>query len=718
MAGYRDGALDRRFLAMHTVRIRLTGASQEATLNIELRYFAERSTKPRYPKSMADTKTSLLRLGGRGLARLIKYVEKTSDIVYDPPDLKARLRETHPCIVAGWHGQSMMTVCLHPGDIRVEAMLARHSDAEMLAAALERLNTNLIRGAGAGDRKRDRGGATALRLSLRSLKSGASLVMTADFPPAPARQAGIGVIMIAKMSGCPIVPVASATRRFASFDTYSRMTINMPFSKLAFAGGAPIHVPRDADDKTMELKRAELEAALNAVNARAYKLAGADINRAIPLYLLAAKSPPPPGMRLKIYRGAMSALRPAIPLLLNMREKRGKEDATRRGERLGIASAQRPAGRVIWTHAASVGETLSVLPLIDDILQLSPEITVLLTTGTTTSAELAKRRLPARAIHQFIPIDVPEYVTRFLDFWRPDLAIFTESDIWPNLILGAADRKIPLALVNARMSPRSQKRWRKNARIGRALFSRFSVALAQNSAVARSIHRLGAPNVVVAGNLKIDAPAPPVDSDALDALRAAIGERPIFLASSTHPGEEEIIAAAHRDAAATAPRLLTIIAPRHPERGPGLAEALRAQGFSTPLRSAGALPDPQADIYVADTIGELGTLYALASLAFIGGSLIPHGGQNPIEAVRRDCAVLTGRHHHNFRDIYETLTSANGAIVANSASEIADAVRDLFANPEKLAAMRNAAAAALETISGAQAKTLAALKPYILRPQE
>lgn len=667
---------------------------------------------------MTEMKTSLLRLGGRGLARLIKFVEKTSTVVYEPADLKSRLRATHPCIVAGWHGQSMMTACLHPGDIRVEAILARHGDAEMLAAALERLNTNLIRGAGAGGRKRDRGGATALRLSVKSLKSGASLVMTADFPPEPVRRAGLGIITIARLSGCPIYPVAAATRRFASFDTYSRMTINLPFSKLAFVGGDPIFVPADADDATLEMKRRELEVALNAVTARAYQLAGGDVERATPLYRLAAKSPPPPGLRLKLYRAGMSALRPAAPLLLRAREKRGKENPARRGERLGIASLPRPAGRLIWAHAASVGETLSVLPLIDDILNATSDAHVLLTTGTTTSAELATKRLPERAFHQYVPIDAPSYAARFLQHWRPDLGVFTESDIWPNLILAAAERKIPLALINARMSPRSQKRWRKNASVGRPLFSRFSVVLAQNAAIARAMERLGAPNIIVSGNLKIDAPAPPVDMLALDALRAATGTRPIFLAASTHPGEDAIVAAAHRDAASSLTGLLTIIAPRHPERGAALAEELAVAGLSTARRGAGELPDAQTDIYVADTIGELGTLYALAPLAFVGGSLIPHGGQNPIEAVRRDCAVLTGSQHHNFRDVYEALIAAKGAIVADSAADIAAAVRELLASRQKLATMRSAATTALAGISGAQAKTLAALNPYLSRRQD
>lgn len=445
---------------------------------------------------MADTKTWLMRFGGRGIAKLIRHVEKTSDNVYEPADLKARLRAEHPCIVAGWHGQFMMLASLHPGDIRVEAMVARHGDAELIGAALERFNTHLIRGAGAGERKRDRGGAAALRLAVKSLNDDSSLVMTADVPPGPARVAGLGIIMIARLSGRPIVPIGTATKRFASFDTWSRMTLNLPYSTLAFVGGEPIHVPRDADADVMEAKRLELQTALNAVHVKAYALAGAALDRATPLDQLAAKSPPPPGLGLRAYGALTSALRPLAPLLLDARARRGKEDAMRRGERLGFAGRRRPAGRLMWAHAASVGETLAVLPLIDDILQEAPAAHVLLTTGTTTSAELAMRRLPARALHQYVPLDVPQYAARFLDHWRPDLALFTESDIWPNLVLAASQRRIPLVLVNARMSPKSQRRWRRNARVGRPLFSRFALVLAQNESIAKTIKRLGAPNVL------------------------------------------------------------------------------------------------------------------------------------------------------------------------------------------------------------------------------
>lgn len=662
---------------------------------------------------MAETKKTLVRFGGSALANLIRLVDRTSNRIYEPADLLDKLGDVHPCIVACWHGQFMMVAGLRPENIKVAAMVAKHGDAELIGEAMRALDVQLIRGAGAGTRRRDRGGASALRASLGALADSYSLVMTADVPPGPARIAGAGIIAIGRMSGRPIIPVAVASKHFASFDTWSRLTFNLPFSRLAFVTGEPIEVPPHADADVLESKRLELETALNAVTARAYELAGGDIDRATPLEVLAAASPPDPGPALKIYRAGTSLLRPVVPVFLNMRGRQGKEDAPRRGERLGFAGRPRPAGQVVWVHAASVGETNAVLPLIERLLAANSHIHVLLTTGTITSADIAARRLPERAVHQYVPLDIPQYVARFLDHWKPTIAIFTESDIWPNLVLAAADRNIPLVLVNARMSPRSINRWRRFARFGRPLFSRFAAILAQNEGIGRAIKRLGAPNVITAGNIKIDSPPPPVDAAAEAALRAAIGQRPVFLAASTHPGEDTVIAAAHSLMRRDIEGLLTIIVPRHPERGEGLAASLGGLGLKTQLRSRSPDPSPETEIYIADTIGELGTFYTISKIALVGGSLIEHGGQNPIEAVRLGSCVLTGPYTHNFKDAYRSLFREGGAIEVRSSDDIARHVTKLHA--DKLAAdnMRAGADRALKSLSGALEKTLGAVQPLL-----
>ena len=661
-----------------------------------------------------DTARKLNRLAGSALASMISLVKRTSRAVYEPENALVRLAGDHPCIVAVWHGQFMMSSGFRPSpETKVAAMVARHGDAELIGAAMARFGVELIRGAGAGGRRKDRGGAYALRQAVRYLKDGYSIVMTADVPPGPARRAGMGIVMMARLSGRPIVPCAAATSRFKSLNTWSRMTINLPGSKLAYVAGDPIWVPPDAGETELEVARVQLERALNAATTRAYEIAGADVARATPPSSDAAAPPAAPDFRLKAYRASMSLLRPFTPLLLKLRERSGKEDPRRRGERLGVASMARPNGVLCWVHAASVGETNAVLPVIEALGNARPDLNFLLTTGTVTSAGLAARRLGPRAVHQYVPLDAPEYAARFLEHWKPDLAVFTESEIWPSLILETAARQIPIALVNGRLSHRSRRRWQRNKTTATPLFGRFNIVLAQNDRLATGFSALGARNVHSVGNLKIDAPPPPVDLTELERLKAAIGERPVFAAASTHEGEEETIAAAHRALTRQFENLCTIIAPRHPERGTALAEMLKNLGFNVVQRSLGAVPGPRTDIYIADTIGELGTLYALAPVAFVGGSLIDRGGQNPIEAVRHGVAVLTGPHWQNFRDAYRTLLRHGGAIEVKSSADIAAAVTKLVESPAELQRMRGGATQALSTLSGALDKTVAALLRYL-----
>ncbi len=421
----------------------------------------------------------------------------------------------------------------------------------------------------------------------------------------------------------------------------------------------------------------------------------------------------PTTLELAAYRAVTWAARPAAGLILRLRERRGKEDPDRKSERLGIPGLARPSGHVVWVHAASVGEANSVLPLVAALAERRPGITVLLTTGTVTSARSVARQLPAGTIHQYVPLDAPQLVARFLSHWQPSLAVFTEQEIWPNLIMETRARGIPLALVNARMSENSFARWQKRPALAKALFSSFSIVLAQSEAFAGRFAALGAEAARTAGNLKIDAPAPPVNSVEMAKLEAALGGRPRFVAASTHPGEEIIIAAAHRLLAARTPGFVTIIAPRHPERGPGLADTLKSQGFAVALRSQGEWPSTGTDIYIADTIGELGTFYAATPVAFIGGSLIARGGQNPIEAVRHNAAVLTGPHWTNFVEAYEALLARGGAAEVQSAEDIAARVAGLLADAAALETMRLEAQAALAELGGALERTLQALLPML-----
>lgn len=425
---------------------------------------------------------------------------------------------------------------------------------------------------------------------------------------------------------------------------------------------------------------------------------------------LVASSTP---LTLKAYRLLTAMAVPAANLMLKRRLKRGKEHPERMPERRGQSQIARPDGPLVWLHTASVGELMAILPLIDRIR--SRDITVLVTTGTVTGAELAKQRLPAGAIHQFVPVDLPQFVKRFLDHWQPNLALFVESDLWPNLIMMSAARSIPLILINGRVSERSFRRWRSAPRTIGAMLSRFDLCLAQSAEDAARYAGLGAPRYLTTGNLKLDVPAPPADTERLWALQAAVGARPVIAATSTHPGEETVLVDVHRRLKHSFPGLLTVLAPRHPERGPGVAEIARVAGLRFALRSNGALPDPETDIYIADTLGELGLVYRIAPIVFIGGSLVGHGGQNPIEAAKLGAAILHGPHVWNFAEIYAALDAAGGAELVTDIGKLTVRIGAWLKDPGARNKVAQTGLKAMDTLAGALERTVAALNPYLMQ---
>jgi len=419
-------------------------------------------------------------------------------------------------------------------------------------------------------------------------------------------------------------------------------------------------------------------------------------------------------LALRLYRCAAAALLPAVAgPLLAWRLKHGKENPARLGERYGLASQPRPAGPLIWLHGASVGEILAVVPLIERVRAMN--FAVLVTSGTVTSATLAEHRLPPGAVHQFIPLDAPRFIARFLEHWHPDLALFVESDLWPNLILDCSSRAIPMILVNGRVSERSFSRWRMLPGVIASLLGRFDLCLTQSAADTQRYAQLGAPRITGSGNLKLDVPAPPVDQSTLAKLKSVVGARPVIAAASTHAGEETAIIAAHRRLRAKCPSLLTVIAPRHPERGRGIADSAKAAGLSVALRSRGDLPNPDVDIFVADTLGELGLIYRLAPIVFMGGSLATHGGQNPIEAIRLGAAVVHGPNVWNFDEIYATLDAAHGSERVADEEALTACLAGWLANPATRKAVADAALVTVGTLSGALERTLAALEPYFMQ---
>jgi 3-deoxy-D-manno-octulosonic-acid transferase len=367
-----------------------------------------------------------------------------------------------------------------------------------------------------------------------------------------------------------------------------------------------------------------------------------------------------------LYRGLTAAAAPVVLAYLKARQRRGKEDPRRFAERLGVAGDERPNAPLVWIHAASVGEAMSVLALIERMLHERPGLEILVTTGTVTAARLLETRLPRGARHQFVPADLPQAVARFLDHWRPDLAVWVESELWPNLVLMTHRRNIPMLLVNARLSARSHARWRAWPGLARPMVSAFSLCLAQDEEQGARFRELGAGCVSSVGDLKSAAKKLPSNVDALAELRRQIGARPCWLAASTHAGEEEIAAAAHCRLAERHQGLLTIVAPRHPVRGGDIAAMAKARGLRVARRALGEPMTDDTDLYIADTFGELGLFYRLTEIAFIGGSLIDKGGHNPFEAARLYCAVLMGPHTANCAAMAGALAQANAAEIVIS----------------------------------------------------
>jgi 3-deoxy-D-manno-octulosonic-acid transferase len=407
---------------------------------------------------------------------------------------------------------------------------------------------------------------------------------------------------------------------------------------------------------------------------------------------------------LRAWRVLTGMASPFARLLLRRRATRDKEDWTRLNERLGMAGLARPEGRLVWIHGASVGESLSALPLIE---KLQEHASVLVTSGTVTSAAMMGQRLPPGALHQFVPLDMPGAVNRFLDHWKPDAGLFVESDLWPNLILGAASRGVKLALVNARISARSAERWGWAKQSMKQLLSAFDMVLAQDEDGAARFRDLGARNVQVVGSLKADAPPLPCDEEALAELRRQIGSRPLLLAAQTHPGEDETVLPAHDLLRGRFPDLLTILVPRHTARAADIEMLCGSR--ASKRRSAGENISPQTAVYIADTMGELGLFYRLTRFCFLGGTLVPLGGHNVLEPAALHCAVLAGPNTASAPRAYEAVLGAQQFGLVTSSADIAREAGRLLENPAMAMAAGGAAARGAATQSGAVARTAAAL---------
>lgn len=410
------------------------------------------------------------------------------------------------------------------------------------------------------------------------------------------------------------------------------------------------------------------------------------------------------------YGWAGIAAYPLTGPLLALRAAKGKEDRSRRLERFGYPAVDRPQGPLVWLHAASVGETLAVVPLMRELRRR--DINVLLTTGTVTSAEIARYRLKDEVLHQYVPLDVKPAVRRFLDYWRPDVALSVESEIWPTTLMELHKRHIPQILVNARISDRSFERWQRHQAIAEALLGKLSLVIAQSDVDAERYRDLGAWPVIVSGNIKVDSDAPPCDPVVLDRYKLQIGNRKTWAAISTFEGEEKIAIMVHRALRAHT-GLLTVVVPRHPERSDEIEAMMVERGMKVARRTRNDPITPDTDVLLGDTIGEMGLYLRLAEIAFVGRSLTAEGGQNPLEPAMLGCAVLSGPQVGNFRESYQRLVRNGNARIVRDAEMLAKAVHFLMTNDLARHKMIDAGMESMQEMRGALTATMKGLEPYI-----
>jgi len=393
------------------------------------------------------------------------------------------------------------------------------------------------------------------------------------------------------------------------------------------------------------------------------------------------------------------ATRLAAKTILNKRLAKGKEDAKRIGERMGQSKVNRPEGALLWVHGASVGEVTSLLTLVQRLQAQNKALTILITSGTKTSAKVIESRALPNVIHQYIPMDHPLWVTLFLDYWRPDAVIFAESEIWPNLISEIGTRKIPSALINARMSDKSYKGWKRFGKTIAKLLRSFDVVLTQSTEDKRRYIELGHSNVKECGNIKYNSDKLPVDKEDLLSLEKRFKERPAWVYASTHEGEEIIACEIHNKIKTFLPNILTFIVPRHPERRTEIAQSCDNEQNAILFRSAMHTPPENTEIYVIDTLGELGLFYRLADTAVIGRTLSTDGGggHNPLEAAQLNCATLYGPLYQNQKEIFNDMRTHDAAILCRDKDALYDEVLKLFLEPDYMDSMKAKALAYTES---------------------
>jgi len=625
-------------------------------------------------------------------------------------DVEPVLTRPGGAIGAFWHGRVPICLGIWPQWERkpTSALISPSRDGEFIARALAMSRCGAIRISSArkGDAAKSRAAVAAFREAVDWVTGGGALIVTPDGPRGPNEEIAPGLMQIARRSGAPVFLLGIAASPAWQFGTWDKVMVALPFGRGVVVWDGPHTAPPHASEAEVARLTEDWAERLTAATRRAEALAqgrlrSGDLRRAVE----------PRPAALALYHAAAGRLAPLGPAVLARRARRGKEDPARVGERLGRASEPRPKGSLIWLHAVSVGESVSLLPLIGCLAADRTDLTLLVTSTTRTSAEILQRRLPPGAIHQYAPIDTPAAVAGFLDHWRPDVGLFAESELWPNLILAAQARGTRLALVSARMTKKSAKNWSAQPAAARTMLQAFELILAQDAATEARLAKLGGR---VAGRLNLKRVGAPLAADPAEAaaLAEAIGGRPAIVAISTHAGEEKLIA----DVAAGLPgRPLLILAPRHRERGDAVAAELAGRRLAR--RSTGEPLTADTSIYLADTLGEIGLLLSVADIAVVGGSFgRAIGGHNPLEPARLGVPAVTGPDVFNFAELYAEMEQAGAAVAVRDGAGLKAALGALLADPARRRRMGEAARAFADRQAGELEAGLALIRPLLPPP--
>lgn len=616
-------------------------------------------------------------------------VGKTSHFeIHGQQEFEDTITQNNGGIFVTWHGRALMLPFFWSNIRKMKALVSPHADGRIISILLKYYHILTIKGSS------DRQAASAALDIINELNQGTVVALISDGPRGPRMRLNKSVIYFAQKTGKPIMGfVYSAENAKVMKKSWDAMLLPKLGQKGVIYGTKPMFVPADADENEKEALRRQFEEELNALTLAADEKCG--IGKILPedtkrkkRYCHKGKSTIAGALFVKIYKILMSLLFPLLYITyIRQRRKKGKEHALRFKERLGVYTHPRPEGKLVWMHGASVGEAISMLPLIDKMLEEDDKLSIMVTTGTLTSAEIMERRLPKRAFHQFIPFDVPKFAKRLLEHYKPDVAMWFESELWPSLLSETNRHHVPLILINGRISDNSFALWKRFKFAAQEILNYFALCLGQSEQDKNRLILLGAQKVECFGNIKYAGMPLPVDERKLAQIEEKIGDRKVFLISSTHHNEEEQLMAHFDFLLKVVPHLLIIVVPRHPNRGMEVSEMFRRNGYKTAQRSKAESIEQDTVVYVADTIGEMGLWYKIAPVTFVGGSLIPHGGQNFMEPARDKNAVIVGPYMHNFVEMLERAQAEHAVWQVQGSYEVIEEAVQLF-NDQKLLEQR------------------------------